>query len=69
MAISTPVTGCTITAGTVKRKSASTTWRAVTAIAGKSPERSARHMKKAVPSPVPKSTVALRIWINFSQVK
>ena len=58
-----PLTGCTITAGSVKMKSAMTTIRAVAAIPATSFFKCAINMKKAMPAPVPKRTAALRIWI------
>src|SRR5712692_2503161 len=61
-----PETGCTTTALTVKSASAITTMRAVAAMVAGSRERCAISMKKAIPSPVPNSTAAPRMWISFS---
>jgi len=60
MASAAPVTGCTTTAVAVKRKSASTTMRATPATTTGLPDMWARSMKKAIPTPVPKSTAAPR---------
>ena len=64
---STPVTNWLITAGVVNNQSARTTCRAVMAIATTFEVRLAINMKKAIPIPVPATTMALRIWIIFSK--
>ena len=66
LAIAHPVTGCTTTAVAVNSVSAITTVRAVCAIAAGLPLRCAISMKKAMPSPVPNSTVAPRMWASLS---
>ena len=60
-----PEISWTTTAGVVKIQSASTTLRAVTTNASRLPLRKALSMKKAIPRPVPRSTVAPMIWISF----
>jgi len=53
-----PLANCSTTAGAVKIASAITTNRATPAMTRTSPLRCAIHMKKAMPPPVPSSTVA-----------
>lgn len=57
---SRPVPSWITTAGAEKTLSASTTWREMATVAAASSLRHARHMKKAMPAPVPTSTIAER---------
>ncbi len=58
--------GCTTTAVAVNRKSARTTSAATAAITRTSWLRWARHMKKAMPAPVPNNTVDETMCSHFS---
>lgn len=50
-------------AGSVKSQSARTTFSDTTRMADTLCLRSVIHLKKAIPSPVPNSTVALVMWM------
>jgi hypothetical protein len=56
-----PVTGCRMTAGSVKRKSARTVVRAAKYRAAAAVSPPARKKKNAIPRPVPNRTVEVRI--------